>query len=98
MEMCQGFEIGGGFSHFEERGAFAGAGHDEVRLDGGLGPQFFQQAPAVDGTAGSGDSYNDAQVTRHPWFFIEILSNRTLGKNLFRIQNKLLAEVLHRTL
>jgi len=63
VEVGQGFEIRCGFSHFEEGGAFAGARHDEVRLHGGLGAQFFEQAPAVDGTAGSGDAYDDAQVT-----------------------------------
>jgi hypothetical protein len=61
--MSQGLEIGGGFSHFEERGAFAGSRHDQMRLYGGLRAQFFEQAPAVDGTARSGDPYNNAQVT-----------------------------------
>jgi hypothetical protein len=81
VEMSKRFEIGGGFSHFKEGGALSGARHDEMRLHGGLRAQFFEQAPAVDGTAGSGDPYNDSQMTCFCKFFIEILSNHAAVEN-----------------
>ena len=59
----QVFEIGGCFSYFEIGSAFSGAAQDEMRLDAFFGAEFFQESPAVNGAAGSGDSDDNSQIS-----------------------------------